>query len=79
MADDGSIEGHLGIPMLDRATLNAGVAQAKKHGMLTVARLSDRPRDPDGGPGGHRRRGPRFTGEIIALIRDARVFAAPAR
>jgi imidazolonepropionase-like amidohydrolase len=37
MVDDGSIEGHPGLPMLDQATLNAGVAAAKQHGMLTVA------------------------------------------
>jgi len=37
MVDDGSIEGHPGLPMLDQATLNAGVAEAKRHGMLTVA------------------------------------------
>jgi hypothetical protein len=37
MVDDGSIEGHPGIPMLDQASLNAGVAEAKNHGVLTVA------------------------------------------
>jgi imidazolonepropionase-like amidohydrolase len=37
MVDDGSVEGHPGLPMLDQATLNAGVAEAKRHGMLTVA------------------------------------------
>jgi len=37
MIDDGSIEGHPGIPMLDRATLEAGVAEARKYGMLTIA------------------------------------------
>lgn len=37
MVDDGSVEGHPGLPMLDQATLNAGVAAAKQHGMLTVA------------------------------------------
>ena len=37
MVDDGSIEGHPGLPMLDRATLEAGVAEARKHGMLTIA------------------------------------------
>ncbi|MEV4053484.1 amidohydrolase family protein [Amycolatopsis sp. NPDC049688] len=37
MIDDGSVEGHPGLPMLDQATLNAGVAEAKKHGALTVA------------------------------------------
>ncbi|MEV4701797.1 amidohydrolase family protein [Actinoplanes sp. NPDC049316] len=37
MVDDGSVEGHPGLPMLDRATLNAGVAEARRRGMLTVA------------------------------------------
>ncbi len=37
MVDDGSVEGHPGLPMLDQATLNAGVAEAKKYGALTVA------------------------------------------
>ncbi|GLY30784.1 imidazolonepropionase [Kineosporia sp. NBRC 101731] len=37
MVDDGSVEGHPGLPMLDRETLNAGVAAAREHGMLTVA------------------------------------------
>ena len=37
MVDDGSIEGHPGLPMLDQATLNAGVAEAQRLGMLTIA------------------------------------------
>ena len=37
MVDDGSVEGHPGLPMLDRSTLSAGVAEATRHGMLTVA------------------------------------------
>ena len=37
MVDDGSVEGHPGLPMLDQATLSAGVAEAHRHGMLTVA------------------------------------------
>ena len=37
MVDDGSVEGHPGLPMLDQATLNAGVAEAHRHGMLTLA------------------------------------------
>ncbi|WIV54091.1 amidohydrolase family protein [Amycolatopsis nalaikhensis] len=37
MIDDGSVEGHPGLPMLDQATLDAGVAEAKKYGALTVA------------------------------------------
>lgn len=37
MIDDGSVEGRPGLPMLDQATVNAGVAEAKKYGALTVA------------------------------------------
>ena len=36
MVDDGSIGGHPGLPMLGQATLDAGVAEAERHGMLTV-------------------------------------------
>ncbi|WP_299529200.1 amidohydrolase family protein [uncultured Streptomyces sp.] len=39
MIDDGSVEGHPGLPMLDQDTLNAGVAAAKRHGALTVAHV----------------------------------------
>jgi imidazolonepropionase-like amidohydrolase len=37
MIDDGTVEGVPGLPMLDQATLNAGVAEAHRHGMLTLA------------------------------------------
>ncbi|MFB7457066.1 MULTISPECIES: amidohydrolase family protein [unclassified Streptomyces] len=37
MVDDGTVEGHPGLPCLDQATLNAGVAEARRRGMLTVA------------------------------------------
>lgn len=37
MVDDGSVEGHPGLPMLDQATLDAGVAEAHRLGMLTIA------------------------------------------
>lgn len=37
MVDDGSVEGHPGLPCLDQATLDAGVAEAHRHGMLTLA------------------------------------------
>jgi imidazolonepropionase-like amidohydrolase len=37
MVDDGTVEGHPGLPMLDQATLNAGVAEAHRLGMFTVA------------------------------------------
>ena len=37
MIDDGTVEGAPGLPVLDQATLNAGVAEARRLGMLTVA------------------------------------------
>jgi imidazolonepropionase-like amidohydrolase len=37
MVDDGTVEGAPGTPMLDQATLNAGVAAAHAAGLLTVA------------------------------------------
>ncbi|VTR76075.1 amidohydrolase family protein [Cellulomonas hominis] len=37
MVDDGTVEGHPGLPALDRPTLEAGVAAARRAGMLTVA------------------------------------------
>ncbi|HET9959184.1 MAG TPA: amidohydrolase family protein [Polyangiaceae bacterium] len=37
MIDDGCVEGHPGLPMLDYATLSAGVREARKRGMLTLA------------------------------------------
>ena len=37
MVDDGSIEGHPGLPMLDQETLDAGVAEAHRLGMMTIA------------------------------------------
>lgn len=37
MIDDGTVEGHPGLPMLDQATLTAGVAEAHRRGMLTIA------------------------------------------
>jgi imidazolonepropionase-like amidohydrolase len=37
MIDDGSVEGHPGLPMLDQATVDAGVAEARRHGVLTLA------------------------------------------
>jgi imidazolonepropionase-like amidohydrolase len=37
MIDDGTVLGEPGLPMLDQATLNAGVAEAHRLGALTVA------------------------------------------
>ncbi|WP_433226456.1 amidohydrolase family protein [Microtetraspora malaysiensis] len=82
MVDDGSVEGHPGLPMLDQATLNAGVAEAKKHGMLTVAHALtvDATRMAvEAGIDGlvHLFMDQPHTDEIIALIKDAGIFVAP--
>ncbi|GAB7189896.1 amidohydrolase family protein [Kineococcus sp. NUM-3379] len=37
MIDDGTVEGAPGLPLIDQATLDAGVAEARRSGMLTVA------------------------------------------
>ena len=37
MIDDGTVEGAPGLPMLDDATVAAGVAETHRHGMLAVA------------------------------------------
>lgn len=37
MVDDGTVEGHPGLPMLSEEALNAGVAEAHRLGKLTVA------------------------------------------
>ncbi|MFI0424893.1 amidohydrolase family protein [Spongiactinospora sp. 9N601] len=37
MIDDGTVLGEPGLPMLNQATLDAGVAEAHRHGKLTVA------------------------------------------
>lgn len=82
MVDDGSIEGHPGLPMLDQATLNAGVAEAKRHGMLTVAHTLtvDATRMCiEAGIDGlvHLFMDQPHTDEIISLIKDAGIFVAP--
>ncbi|ANZ39846.1 imidazolonepropionase [Lentzea guizhouensis] len=82
MVDDGSVEGHPGLPMLDQATLNAGVAEAKKHGMLTVAHALtvDATRMAvEAGVDGlvHLFMDQPHTDEIIGLMRDAGMFVAP--
>ncbi|GAA2819271.1 amidohydrolase family protein [Streptomyces showdoensis] len=81
MIDDGSVEGHPGLPMLDQATLNAGVAAAKKHGVLTVAHALtiDATRMAlEAGIDGlvHLFVEPP-TDEIITMIKDAGVFIVP--
>ncbi|MGV9350477.1 amidohydrolase family protein [Streptomyces spiralis] len=82
MIDDGSIEGHRGLPMLDQATLNAGVAEARKYGALTVAHALtiDTVRMAlEAGVDGlvHIFMDQPHTDEIIAQIKDAGVFVVP--
>ena len=81
MIDDGSVEGHPGLPMLDQATLNAGVAAAHEHGMLTVAHaltIESTRMAIDAGIDGlvHLFLEP-HTEEIIELIAGSGVFVAP--
>ncbi|MEU2245577.1 amidohydrolase family protein [Streptomyces sp. NPDC019224] len=82
MVDDGSVEGHPGLPMLDGATLNAGVAEAKRLGMLTVAHTLtiDATRMAiEAGIDGlvHLFMDGPHTDEIITLIRDSGAFVVP--
>ena len=81
MIDDGSVEGHPGLPMLDQATLNAAVAAAKRHGMLTVAHAltidATRMAIEAGIDGLAHLFVERPTDDIIASIRDAEAFVVP--
>ncbi|MEV0661386.1 amidohydrolase family protein [Actinomadura luteofluorescens] len=82
MVDDGSVEGHPGLPMLDQATLNAGVAEAKRHGMLTVAHTltvdATRMAIEAGIDGlAHLFMDRPHTDEIIAMVKDSGVFVVP--
>jgi imidazolonepropionase-like amidohydrolase len=82
MIDDGSVEGHPGLPMLDRATLEAGVAEAHRHGMLTVAHaltLDATRMAVEAGIDGlvHVFMDRPHTGEIIELIARSGVFVVP--
>ncbi|MFC8076855.1 amidohydrolase family protein [Streptomyces sp. NPDC057307] len=82
MVDDGSVEGHPGLPMLDRATLNAGVAEAQRHGKLTVAHaltIEATRMAIDAGIDGlvHLFMDGPHTDEIITLIRDSGAFVVP--
>ncbi|MFF3645006.1 amidohydrolase family protein [Streptomyces sp. NPDC002564] len=82
MVDDGSVEGHPGLPMLDRATLNAGVAEAKRHGKLTVAHaltIEATEMAIEAGIDGlaHLFMDGPHTDEIITLIRDSGAFVVP--
>ena len=82
MVDDGSVEGHPGLPMLDQATLDAGVAEAKRHGMLTVAHTLtvDATRMAiEAGIDGlvHLFMDRPHDDEIISMIKDSGVFVVP--
>jgi len=82
MIDDGSVEGHAGLPMLDQATLNAGVAEAKKYGALTVAHaltVEATRMAAEAGIDGvvHVFMDQPHTAEIIDLIKDAGMFVVP--
>ncbi|WP_331769298.1 amidohydrolase family protein (plasmid) [Embleya sp. NBC_00888] len=81
MIDDGSVEGHPGLPMLDQATLNAGVAAARKHGALTVAHVltidATRMAVEAGIDGLVHLFVEPPTDEIISMIKDAEVFVVP--
>ncbi len=82
MVDDGSVEGHPGLPMLDQATLNAGVAEAKKYGALTVAHaltLDATRMAAEAGVDGvvHVFMDQPHTTEIVDLIADTDMFVVP--
>jgi imidazolonepropionase-like amidohydrolase len=82
MIDDGSIEGHPGLPCLDQATLNAGVAAAKRHGMLTIAHALTRDATRMAIKAGidglaHVFMDQPHTDEIVRMIKDAGIFVVP--
>ncbi|MFE3173284.1 amidohydrolase family protein [Amycolatopsis sp. NPDC059090] len=82
MIDDGSVEGHPGLPCLDQATVNAGVAEAKKHGALTVAHaltVEATKMAVEAGIDGlaHVFMDQPHTAEIISLVKDAGMFVVP--
>jgi imidazolonepropionase-like amidohydrolase len=82
MIDDGSVEGHPGLPMLDQATLNAGVAEARKYGALTVAHtltLEATRMAAEAGVDGvvHVFMDRPHTTEIVDLVAEAGMFVVP--
>ncbi|WP_116198485.1 amidohydrolase family protein [Amycolatopsis circi] len=82
MIDDGSVEGHPGLPCLDQATVNAGVAEAKKYGALTVAHaltVEATEMAVEAGIDGlaHVFMDQPHTAEIISLVKDAGMFVVP--
>jgi imidazolonepropionase-like amidohydrolase len=79
MVDDGSVEGHPGLPTLDQATLNAGVAEAQRLGMLTIAHalsVSDTRKAVRAGVQGlaHLFMDEPHTDELVALIAGSGAF-----
>lgn len=82
MVDDGTVEGHPGLPCLDQATLDAGVAEARRHGMLTVAHaltVAATRMSIEAGIGGlvHLFMDRPPTEEVIELIRRSGAFVVP--
>ncbi|MGP2441799.1 amidohydrolase family protein [Streptomyces sp. JW3] len=82
MIDDGSVEGHPGLPTLDAATVTAGVAEAKKYGALTVAHaltVEATRTAAEAGVDGvvHVFMDQPHTAEIIDVIKDAGMFVVP--
>ncbi|GAA3514862.1 amidohydrolase family protein [Actinocatenispora rupis] len=82
MIDDGSVEGHPGLPSLDLATVRAGVAEAKRYGALTVAHaltLDATRIAAEAGIDGvtHVFMDRPHSAEIVRLIRDADMFVVP--
>lgn len=82
MIDDGTVEGHPGLPALDQATLDAGVAAARRLGMLTVAHaltLEATAMGLDAGIHGfaHVFMDRPHTADIVRRIADAGAFVVP--
>lgn len=82
MVDDGTVEGHPGLPMLDQATLSAGVAEAHRHGMLAIAHTltvdATRMAIEAGIDGlAHLFMDQPHTGEIIDLVAASGAFVVP--
>ncbi len=82
MIDDGSVEGHPGLPSLDQATVNAGVAEAKRYGALTVAHALTAEATRMAAEAGidgvtHVFMDQPHTAEIISIIKDAGMFVIP--
>ena len=82
MIDDGTVEGHPNLSMLDQATLNAGVAEAHRQGMLTVAHaltVDATHMAIDAGIGGlvHLFMDQPHTDDIVDLIARSGVFVVP--